>query len=214
MRTRIKLAGMGAMVLIAFVVAVGHDYAWHWFIFGALVFSFIGDAFLARVDALVRRVRDPFLSGMASFAVAQVLYCIGFWHSMQAMPVLHQRLPGHYFGQELLPAILPVYLLLGVLCWVWMVMRTDQPRLIKGATLAYCCVLSAMGGFACAAAFTGTAIIWPLIVGGLLFLVSDGMIAGHVFGGRIENERLYDNLVWLTYFPAQALLLLGASWLY
>ena len=49
---------------------------------------------------------------------------------------------------------------------------------------------------------------------GLLFLVSDGLIAAHVFRGVVADERRYDAMVWATYAPAQLLMLWGIWRLY
>lgn len=214
MATRLKLISMGILVAVSIFVAFAVGHAWQWLVCLALVFSWLGDALLARYAPLTRNIRDPFVAGMGAFAVAQIVYTIAFWLSIKGMPQLRMRVPGYYLGAEVLLALLPVYILLGLLCWVWVVMRSKKPGDLKGAALVYCLLLSTMAGFAASAAFTGASVAWPLIAGGALFMISDGLIALRLFAGRFPNERRYELAVWGTYLPAQILLLLGTSWLY
>lgn len=214
MATRLKLIGMGCLLVIALFFAFALRHAWQWLVCLALAFSWMGDALLARFDPISRHVPDPFIAGMGAFALAQIAYTIAFWRSMVAMPQLHMRVPGLRFGLEVLPAILPVYVLFGLLFWIWTVMRADKPWDLKIATLVYCILLSTMAGFAASAAFVGNGFVWPLMAGGTLFLVSDAIIAAHLFRGSIHDEKRYDFAVWATYLPAQILLMLGTSSLY
>lgn len=211
---RLKLVALGILLAVGLVIALRIGHAWQWFACLALAFSWLGDVFLARYEPLAHRVKDPFLSGMLCFAIAQIAYIVAFWRSLLGMPALHAQVPGLPLGIDVLPMVLPAYLLLGALCWVWMIFRTQQPTVMKVATLLYALLLCTMGGFACAAAFTGATIVWPLMLGGALFMVSDGAIAAHAFAGRMPNEKRYELLVWGTYLPAQILLLVGISWLY
>lgn len=214
--TRVKLIAMGILVFVALFLAFALGHSWNWLVCLALVLSWFGDAFLAHWPPLKRRIGglDPFIAGMSAFALAHVAYITGFVKSLGQMPLLNTPLPGFMLGEQVLPLMLPVYVLAGILFWVWIVMRAEKPRDLKAATLAYCVLLCAMGACACAAAFTGVRLAWPLIIGGILFIVSDGIIAAHLFQGRIPNERRYDLTVWATYLPAQLLLLIGSSWLY
>lgn len=214
MAIRWKLISMAAVFGISVFCAFAIGHAWQWLVCLALAFSWMGDAFLARYEPLASRVKDPFIAGMGSFAVAQVVYIIAFWKSMMGMPLLRVRTPGAMIGAEMLLVLLPVYLLVGALFWVWSIMRAEQPKPLKIATLVYCVLVSTMAAFAACAAFTGVWIAWPLILGGILFMVSDAFIALHLFGGKLENEKHYEIAVWGTYLPAQILLMLGTSWLY
>lgn len=214
MFVRLKLTAMGVLLTLAIVMAFAIQHPWQWLVCGALAFSWLGDALLARFAPLTRRLSDPFVAGMGAFAVAQIFYIIAFWQSMRGMPLLHARIPGMPLGIELVGSLLPAYILLGLLVWVWMIYRSDRPKDLKIAALVYCILLCSMGAFAASAAFTGDRVVLPLIFGGLLFMISDGFIAERVFAGRLENEKLYELAVWGTYLPAQILLWLGTSWLY
>lgn len=211
---RVKLIAMAMLVGISIFIAFAAGQPWHWIVVLALAFSWCGDALLARWPPLAQNVSDPFVAGMGMFALAQISYVTAFALSIAKMPQLRSALPGQYVGAQIWGALLPVYVLAGVLFWALAVMRSNQPGDLKGATLVYAVLLSAMAGLAASAAFTGTTVSWMLIVGGLLFMVSDGCIAAHLFQGRLQNNRTYEIAVWGTYFPAQLLLLLGTAGLY
>lgn len=209
---KLVLSGCVAGMSLFFAFALGHS--WHWLVFLAMLFSWIGDAMLAHFEPVSRRVSDPFIAGMGSFGVAQLLYCVAFYQSLSGMQALHMRVPGEIIGVELLPVLLPVYILVGLLYWVWTVFRSRQPWDLKGATLVYCLLLSTMAAFAACASFTGVSFVWQLMLGGLLFMISDGCIGAHIFRERLQNERRYNLIVWITYLPAQLLLVIGAARLY
>ncbi|MCL1963897.1 MAG: lysoplasmalogenase [Firmicutes bacterium] len=215
MRKKLKLIGMGVLFFIAFVLACVRGHAWHWLVCLALGLSWVGDANMACVQPHGEGEIDPsFLKGMGAFALAQIAYIAAFATSLAGVPALHARVPGNAVGAELIGAMLPIYLLAGLLFWVLIVLKAEQPFSLKAAVLVYAMLLWAMAACACAAAFMGTKVVWPLILGGTLFIVSDGSIAAHEFQGRIADAKRYEIIVWGTYVPAQILLMLGASWLY
>lgn len=215
MYVRLKLIAMGVVFVVSIFMAFAVNHLWQWLVVLALAFSWLGDALLAHWYPLTRRIPDPFVPGMGAFAVAQIIFTIAFWQSMRHMPQLRTPLPGYYTGIEVVGALWPIYVMAGIFFWALFVLRsTRQTKDIKIAALVYAILLTNMAAFAAAAAHTGTGTIWQLIAGGLLFVISDGIIAAHIFAGRIENEKVYDFAVWATYFPAQVLLMLGAAQLY
>ncbi len=214
MATGLKLFLTGSLVVVSLVSAILRGYAWHWLLFAGLFVSFFADAMLAEYPPVARKVRDPFVAGMGLFSVVQVLYCAAFWKSIVGMPALYMRKPGAILGMDFVGSLLPVYLLFGVLFWVLVVFRSQKPLEFKVAVLLYAELLSAMAALACAAAFAGIVFAWPLILGGTLFMVSDALIALNLFQDRFPDRVRYERAVWATYFPAQLLLCLGASWLY
>lgn len=214
MVVKLKLAGIGLLLLIAAGVAFLRGMPWHWLCCAALGCSWIGDAMLARYAPVAGKVRDPFLAGMGAFAVAQILYISAFALSLSRMPALRARVPGEALGVEVLPTALLVLLLMGLLFWALCVLRAPKHTLpLKIAVLVYAELLCAMAALAFSASFTGDGVAWPLWAGGLLFMISDALIAVNLFTDRIP-ERFYDALVWGTYAPAQIMLLVGASMLY
>lgn len=214
MFVKVKLIAMAVLLVIALFFAFAIGYSWQWLVCAAVLFSWLGDMLLARFEPLASKVHDPFIAGMGSFAVAHIMYCIAFSRSMSGMPALHVRTPGMYYGIELIGMLLPVYLLIGLFFWVWIVFRSKQTWDIKIATLLYCLLLSGMAACAAAAACTGVSFVWPLMTGGILFMISDGFIAAHIFADKLLRPKQYEIAVWGTYLPAQILLVLGASRLY
>ncbi len=215
MSTRIKLTASGLVAAAGLFLAFAYGHPWHWLVFVALVFSWFGDALLAGFAPLVRRIGsvDPFLCGMGAFALAQLTYAIAFGRSLFDVPLLHMGIPGYPLGIQILPWALPVYILAGVFFWVWTAFRSDKPGVMKYAVLAYCVLLTSMGALAFSAAFTGYSFAWPLPLGGVLFILSDGVIAQRIFRGKFPSDRQYEGLVWGTYLPAQILLMIGVTWL-
>ena len=214
MVVKLKLLGMGLVLLAAAVLAFLRGLPWHYLACAALGLSWVGDAMLAHYPPVAKGVPDPFLAGMASFSLAQVAYISALWMSLVAMPQRHMQTPGTVLGLHVIGGALPVYLLAATLFWVLFLLRARQPAAVKGAALVYALLVSAMAAFALSAAFTGVWFVWQLPLGGLLFLVSDGLIAAHVIRGVVADERRYDAMVWATYAPAQLLMLWGIWRLY
>lgn len=214
MSARVKLIASGLVWLFSLLVAIDVFRAWQWLVCLALAFSWLGDALLARYEPLTRKIRDPFIAGMGAFAIAQVVYIIAFSMSLKGMPLLHARIPGYLLGIELLGSVTPIYLLAGVLFWLLVVCRSDKDANLKAATLVYCLLLCTMAAHAFCAAFTGVFTAWPLILGGILFMISDGCIAMRIFKDRLADPKRYEIAVWGTYLPAQICLLWGAAVLY
>ncbi len=214
MATRAKLAGMGLVLALSVVLAIAGGRTWHWLVCAALGFSWVGDAMLAHYPPIAGRIRDPFIAGMASFACAQAVYIAAFRASLFGMPPLHMRIPGSLIGIEIVGLLLPVYLLAALVFWTFSVLRAERAWALKAGTLVYALLLAAMAAYACAAAFTGVSFVWPLPLGGVLFLISDAWIALRIFQNRFPSETKYQWAVWGTYVPAQLCLLLGTALLY
>ncbi len=214
MPIRLKLSLTGGLLLVSVVLAALRGHPWQWLVCAALGASWVGDAMLARYWPIAGLTKDPFVAGIGAFWVAQIVYIIAFSLSLTSMPNLHLAYPGWPFGRDLVVLLLPIYLLAGLMFWVMVVLRSDRPGFLKAGILVYGETLCAMAGMACAASFTGVSFIWMLTAGGLLFIISDAAIAMRIFQNKFASERRYEAFVWGTYFPAQVLLLLGASWLF
>lgn len=144
----------------------------------ALGASWAGDvALLSRPDA-------GLLGGIAGFAVAH----------------------GAYLAR-IRPRGLGVEAAAGAAVWaaaghvLWRRLDTDADRRLRLPVLGYGALVTAMGA---AAARAGRHRKDPaLIAGGVLFVVSDGLVAASLFGPK---SRTVDAAVMLTYSAAQALL--------
>ena len=209
-----KLLAVGALWFFSLLVAMIHWRPWHWLAWAALAFSWLGDAMLGGFRPIARFVRDPFIAGMSLFAAAQFFYILASANSVFMIESIHKRLPGQIAGYEILPNVLPVYLLLGLFIWTLFVARGTKPVPVKIAAFVYCQLVCAMGAYAFSASFTGYSFVWQLAAGSLLFIISDSAIAAHVFRDRFRSERHYDAFVWGTYLPAQLFLQLGFAQLH
>ncbi len=214
MAVRVKLTGMALVLLASVILAWARGLPWHWLVCAALGFSWLGDAMLGYYPPVIGKIRDPFVTGMGMFSLAQITYTIAFGISLSQMPQRHMRLPGAILGADIIGSLLPVYLLAGVFFWAVTALKSKRPWPLKIAALVYAELVCIMAAYACAAAFTGTTFVWPLILGGLLFIASDGVIALRIFQERFPNDLRYEIAVWVTYVPAQLCLLLGAFWLF
>lgn len=138
MVVKLKLLGMGLVLLAAAVLAFLRGLPWHYLACAALGLSWVGDAMLAHYPPVAKGVPDPFLAGMASFSLAQVAYISALWMSLVAMPQRHMQTPGTVLGLHVIGGALPVYLLAATLFWVLFLLRARQPAAVKGAGAGLC----------------------------------------------------------------------------
>jgi len=147
----------------------------------ALLASLAGDVFLMLPA-------DRFVAGLGSFFVAQVLYTVGF--------ALHG---GSFADYAIGAAIVAVLVVPLCLRFVGALRRTGREKLVV-PVLAY---MGAIGAMAASALASGNAFA---IVGALLFVTSDSLIAETRFVG----ERPWGGVViMVTYHLAQAGLVLS-----
>lgn len=198
---KIRLSAL--LLLSAGLVAVLHGGpASAWIAVGMGV-SFIGDALLMEYRPISRLVRQFFLWGMIAFAAAQVCYIVAL------RPLYFQG--GSYM-------MWPMYTMIGIYLVVSLLelLRTvlfnkRQPVLLRLCTLPYAALVSTMAGTAAGVCIATAGRGWALLLAGLLFYVSDMLVALTNFGSLKMRHR--DFWVWLLYVPAQLLLILGTMWL-
>jgi hypothetical protein len=185
---------------------------WIWFIFSrgrpvnryALLISlgmtggFLGDLFLAAVLPAPNRV----LAGIASFAAGHLFYIL-------AITGFGNRY--HLNDPQTRWWMLGIWWLVGLAGWFFVVFRGQDPTILHWAALPYALLLASTAGLGSALAWQARRFL-PLAVGGALFLLSDLILAGDMFGGLFF--RLIGDVVWLTYGPAQMLIVysIGAAW--
>lgn len=150
----------------------------------------LGDLILARVIPL----REPVLGGIGAFGLGHIAYItalLPFWSS----PVLAAASPRW--------GALAAWLVVGAAGWYLVVFRGHKPTVLHWAALPYALLLASTAGFA-----TGLALQWSLFlafaVGAALFLVSDLILAAQLFNKL--HFPLIGDVIWLTYGPAQALI--------
>jgi hypothetical protein len=101
-----------------------------------------------------------------------------------------------------------VWLLIGLVGWYIAVYRGQKPTVLHWAALPYALLLASTAGLASGLAVQAPVFV-PLALGGALFLLSDLILAARLFSGA--HFYLIDDVVWLTYGPAQALLVYAVS---
>jgi uncharacterized membrane protein YhhN len=158
----------------------------------ALTFSLVGDFLLGlhRLGSLDGQ--SLFLPGLGSFLVAHLVYIAMFrkyWPAIWWKP-----------DSVRICGVLAILVLLGSL--LRMLWSSLGPMLVP--VVLYSLALSCMGLSAMLAEL-GTPIA---AFGALLFIVSDTMIAIDKFHGHIPGS---DQLIWITYYLAQLLILLGVD---
>ena len=179
------------LLLTAWFVQNGGGQGWRaWFVLGAL-FSLAGDVFL-----MLRRER--FLAGLTSFLMAHLAYILGFNPSL---PPLH-----------LLTLLLGLGLAVSGYFFVRILWRALQKRglpRLKIPVLIYALVLGLMCLSALAThtrpEWQGSP-AWVASLGGLLFTLSDSLLATNKFVRRLPAGRFFTHL---TYHLGQAGILLG-----
>lgn len=175
-----KPGATAAFLATAATIDATHGAPWGWRI-AALGFCVVGDVFLMLP-------RDSFVPGLASFAVAQVLFAISF-------------VSGGIDGARLLAGFLLVAPVVAVLAWRFIggLARAGTKALI-GPVAAYMVIIAAMSVSAVAAGST------VAIAGAAMFLVSDSLIAETRF---VSARSWHPVGIMVTYHLALAGLTLG-----
>lgn len=165
---------------------------------GGMSLGLLGDLFMAGLLP----VSQPVLGGMAAFALGHVAYCVAFLGL------------GRLLAQPpaLRLAAWAVWLAVGLLGWYVVVFRgarQGEHSPLHWAALPYSLLLASTAGLA-----NGLALLRPVFLftglGGALFLISDMLIAWQLF--RQARWRWLDDAIWLTYGPAQ-MLIVYSVWL-
>ncbi len=154
-----------------------------------IAFGFLGDLFMANIF----RQTNHILFGMAAFAVGHVLYMLGF-REIAVQFALHDL--GNY------ALALGGAWLLALILWRVLV-YTPQGGAMQYAALIYALFLASMAAFALGIAMQ-RGDFFGLALGGLLFLLSDTLIAAQLFARRAFP--FISDLVWATYIAAQTLI--------
>jgi uncharacterized membrane protein YhhN len=183
--------------------------AWLWYVFtretsvGAyallialgMTLGFLGDLFLAPAFPIAQ----PTLAGIAAFGLGHIAYLVALLSFANAQSL---NAPGPRW------AALAVWLLIGMAGWYLVVFRGQKPSVLHWMALPYALLLASLAGVATGLALQ-SALFVPLAVGAALFLVSDLILAGELFAGL--SFPLIGDVIWLTYGPAQALIVYSVA---
>jgi hypothetical protein len=160
-----------------------------------MTLGFIGDLFMAK---LIIRSEKAVLGGMGAFGLGHVVY------SLVLIAVANQ------FGLDAAAprwAALMLALVIGAVCWYVVVLRgAPKPSILHWAALPYALLLAATAGLAGGLALQDARFM-PVAIGGLLFLTSDLILAAQLFNQAYF--RWIGDWIWLTYGPAQMLIVYG-----
>ncbi len=161
-----------------------------------MTFGFIGDLFLAKLFISGKAAN---LAGIAAFAVGHIFYITAIWQL------------GNEFGLTGTPArlaALSIWWLLAALGWYFIVFRGSKASSLQWIVLPYALLLAATAGAASGLALQAPA-FWPLALGAGLFLLSDTILGG-IWFNDLDFPLIHD-LIWLTYGPAQMLIVYSAG---
>jgi len=176
--------------------------AWSWWLAGVqepgvalliavgMSLGFLGDLFMAGLLPAAPRV----LWGMGAFGLGHVAYIAAF---LRLANVLGLTANGPRLAAWL------AWLLIGAVGWYFVVFRGQQATALHWAALPYALLLASTAGLATGLALQARTFI-PLALGGALFLTSDLILAAQLFNGL--SFALIGSVIWLTYGPAQALI--------
>ena len=152
--------------------------------------GFVGDLFMAGLLPGGRFV----IGGMGTFGLGHVFYIIAIL-TISSQLGLDEAVPRW--------SALLVWQIIGALAWTFVVFRGQKATTLHWAALPYALLLAGTAGFATGLALQAVAFV-PLATGAVLFLLSDLILAAELF----NNARFpfIGDVVWLTYGPAQALI--------
>jgi hypothetical protein len=160
-----------------------------------MTLGLVGDLFMAK---LITRSDQHVLGGIGAFGLGHIAYIVALVGFGDLLGATSYRVPAWL-----------VWLIIGAVGWYVAVYRGQARRsALHYAALPYALLLASTAGFATGLALDDSAFA-PLAVGCALFLLSDLLIAARLFNGVFF--RLIDDVIWLTYGPAQMLIVFSVG---
>ena len=188
-----RLASSGVLVALAGWSALARPTSFTLLIALGMLLGLVGDLYMAK---LISWPRPHVLGGMGSFGLGHLAYIAACLGAAAGLP----------WG--LRTAAWLTWLVLGGSGWyllVWRPAPDGRRTLLHRAALPYALLLASTAGAATGVALFQPA-FWLFAVGAALFLLSDLLIAVDLFNGR--RFFMMGDVIWLTYGPAQALIVL------
>ncbi len=189
MPTWTRMASSFALVIAGFSFYMFSQENYALLIAIGMLLGFIGDLFMANLIRIPNF--EHVLGGMGAFGLGHVIY-------IAAILTLTSQLDLPFIGSALLAC-----LIFGIAGWYIVVFRGQKPSSLHYAALPYALLLATTTGAALSLALQISAFV-PLALGAALFLLSDLILAAQLFNNL--RFRLISDIVWLTYGPAQMLI--------
>jgi uncharacterized membrane protein YhhN len=194
-----RLGSSAVLVMAAVLLAVANPSPFAWLIALGMGLGFVGDLYMADC---IPWPRPHVLGGMGSFGLGHIAYigaCLWYGRAYAiGQPAVQW---GSWVG----------WLLVAALIWYWLIYRgTAERNILIYAALPYAMLLASTVGVGMGLALDGA---WDgggdgrflrFTLGAALFLFSDLLIAVDLFTKR--RFPLMGDVIWLTYGPAQALI--------
>jgi uncharacterized membrane protein YhhN len=176
--------------LVIWLMDVESDYKM-WAFLGMLL-SFVGDLSMAKLLPW----RNHMIGGMLTFGVAHVLYIIAFI-------IEADKHAETVFNLGMLIAVV-LYALLLIILWLFYIRNPKKPGILNIGALVYGLWVGGTASFAAGLAYALGGGWIAAALGGLLFVISDAIIALTDIGDRrIRNQGVW---IWITYIGAQLLI--------
>lgn len=144
---------------------------WKWPVMGALLFSTIGDILLMRAEL--------FLFGLAAFLLAHLIYIYTYRQISKGQSGFLNKYPWLLIVFTLYPVVL--------VSWLW----PDIPAAMRIPVVIYALVIASMAAMALQlrGILSETGSRW-LMMGAILFVLSDSLIAVNKFGHPFPDARV------------------------
>ncbi len=193
-QTKMLCAFMYILVGIAAMLNARGDVKYSLFLFGALIFGFLGDFFLSWKN------EKYFLFGVLFFAIGHIIYITAF------IFIGNSALEKYFFIPLAITSILILLLLLGIKFVKLKLKKEQQPLLLYGFVLFFSFASGVSRGIF--SLISGEIPLGMcLIAGSTLFIISDIFLGVSMMG--IKLPRIFNHAVSYTYFPAQTILALS-----
>jgi len=156
-----------------------------------MTLGLIGDLFNAHL--LPGIFPNDLMGGIVAFGIGHVAYVLGC-----VLLARRAKLPmsGMFWSA------VAAWQLIAAVGWWFVVMWGQQPSVLHWAALPYSLLLAGTAGITCGLGLLNRRLL-PLAAGGALFLLSDLILAFEQFSGSFDYAG---DFVWLTYGPAQMLI--------
>ena len=173
---------------------------WSGWALGAMLASWVADAFLAKYPPVLGRIKQGFFVGAILFALAHVGYA--------AASVMILRSLGLPFSWWQFSAVMAIFALCVLAHFLLFARSSKHSRGFTLAACSYLLVVGAMSALAVRVCAETAWRVWLLPIGACLFFLSDCILVVREYR-RAHEIPAYHRAIWATYMSGQLLLQLG-----